>query len=75
MTFAAELLPTITGIAFWTVLVAAAVALFGATIVSIARAPLDRRSRTRWIWFVVLVPGVGIIAWFVSGRRQLPAPS
>ncbi|MEV0899900.1 PLDc N-terminal domain-containing protein [Actinoplanes sp. NPDC049802] len=64
-------LSTIAGIAFWTVLVAAGVALFGATLVSISRAPLERRSRTRWIWFVVLLPGVGIIMWFVSGRRQI----
>jgi hypothetical protein len=67
--FAADLLPTITGIAFWTVLLALWTALFGATIVSIVRAPLDRRSRTRWIWLVVLVPGVGIVLWFTSGRK------
>jgi hypothetical protein len=73
MNFAADLLPTITGIAFWTVLLALWTALFGATIVSIARARLDRRSRTRWIWLVVLAPGVGIILWFAAGRKQHPA--
>jgi hypothetical protein len=70
-TAAAELGPTLAGTAFWLVLLTAAVALFGATIVSIAQAPLSRRSRNRWIWFVVLAPGVGIIMWFTSGRRPI----
>jgi hypothetical protein len=44
------------------------VALFSATIVSIVRAPLDKRSRTRWILLVTLAPGIGIIMWFAKGR-------
>ncbi|MEU8663519.1 PLDc N-terminal domain-containing protein [Actinoplanes philippinensis] len=63
-----DLVTTLTGIAFWATLMAAYVTLFGATIVSIARASLDRRSRTRWIWLVVLAPGIGIVLWFVTGR-------
>ncbi|MEU4562693.1 hypothetical protein AB0F72_30310 [Actinoplanes sp. NPDC023936] len=63
---AADLAPTLTGIAFWTVLIAAYVALFVATIVSVCRTPLDARARTRWIWLVVLAPGIGIVLWFVK---------
>ena len=71
MTFlaAADLATTLLGIAFWSVLLAAYVALFAATLVGICRAPLPRRSRTRWIWLVVLAPGIGIVLWFVTGRR------
>lgn len=57
---------TLAGIAFWTVVLAGYVTLFAATLVSVARAPLDARTRTRWIWFVVLAPGLGIIMW--AGR-------
>lgn len=64
-----DLVTTLAGIAFWTALLAAYVTLFGATLVSIARARLDRRSRTRWIWLVVLAPGIGVILWFATGRR------
>ncbi|MEU4420225.1 hypothetical protein AB0F81_06335 [Actinoplanes sp. NPDC024001] len=71
---AADLVTTLTGIAFWTVLLGAYVALFIATIVSVLRAPLDQRSRNRWIWLVVLAPGIGIIWWFAKGRRD-PSPS
>ncbi|MEU4619269.1 PLD nuclease N-terminal domain-containing protein [Actinoplanes sp. NPDC023801] len=70
MIFAADLLPTLAGIAFWTAILAAGLALFVVTLVSVVRAPLDRRSRTRWILLVVLVPGVGIILWFTIGRKQ-----
>ncbi|HWS38639.1 MAG TPA: PLDc N-terminal domain-containing protein [Actinoplanes sp.] len=63
-----DLATTLTGIAFWTTLLAAYVTLFVATIAGIARARLDRRSRTRWIWLVVLAPGIGIIVWFAAGR-------
>jgi hypothetical protein len=65
---AADLGATLAGIAFWSILLAAYVALFAATIVSIRRAPMAARSRTRWIWFVVLAPGAGIVMWFVTGR-------
>lgn len=65
---AADVGTTLTGIAFWVVLLAACVALFTATIVSILRAPLGRRSRTRWISLVALAPGIGIILWFAKGR-------
>jgi FtsH-binding integral membrane protein len=70
MNFAADLLPTLSGIAFWTVLLALWTALFGATIISITRAPLNRRSRSRWIWLVVLAPGIGVVLWFAAGRKQ-----
>ncbi|BAL88273.1 hypothetical protein AMIS_30530 [Actinoplanes missouriensis 431] len=63
---AADLAPTLTGIAFWTVLLAAYVALFVATLVSVCRAPLDAQARTRWVWFVVLAPGLGIALWFAK---------
>lgn len=69
---ASGLATTLTGIAFWTVLLAAWVALFAATVVSVVRAPLTRRSRTRWIWLIVLAPGIGIVLWFVTGRRAQP---
>lgn len=66
---AADLGTTLLGIAFWVVLLAAYVALFVATLVSVARAPLTRKSRIRWIWLVVLAPGIGIVLWFATGRR------
>jgi amino acid permease len=69
---AADLATTLAGIAFWTVLLGAYVALFAATLVSVVRAPLSRQSRNRWIWLVVLAPGVGIVLWFVNGRRARP---
>ncbi|HEX8629375.1 MAG TPA: hypothetical protein VF755_14510, partial [Catenuloplanes sp.] len=56
-TAAADVDTTLTGIAFWTILLTAAVVLFTATIISITRAPLSRRSRTRWICLVALAPG------------------
>ena len=65
---AADPATTLAGIAFWSVLLAAYVALFAATLVSVCRSSLESRSRTRWIWFVVLVPGIGIVMWFLSGR-------
>ncbi|GAA4923673.1 hypothetical protein [Actinoplanes utahensis] len=65
---APDLAATFGGIGFWSTLLAAAVFLFGSTLVSIARAPLSRRSRRNWIWLVVLAPGIGIILWFASGR-------
>ncbi|WP_229070587.1 PLDc N-terminal domain-containing protein [Actinoplanes sp. DH11] len=65
---AADLGTTLAGIAFWTILLAAYVALFAATIVSVNRAELEKRSRNRWLWLVLLAPGVGIVLWFVSGR-------
>ncbi|MEU4690605.1 PLDc N-terminal domain-containing protein [Actinoplanes sp. NPDC023714] len=65
---AAGIATTLAGIAFWTVLLAGYVALFAVTLVSVCRSPLESRSRTRWIWFVVLVPAVGIAMWFLSGR-------
>ncbi|MFD1364336.1 PLDc N-terminal domain-containing protein [Actinoplanes sichuanensis] len=69
-----DLFSTLVGIAFWAVLLAACTAAFGATIVSISRARLDRRARTRWIWLVVLAPGIGILMWFVTGRPAASAP-
>ncbi|BBH68334.1 hypothetical protein ACTI_50190 [Actinoplanes sp. OR16] len=60
---------TIAGIAFWGILLGAYVALFGATLVGICRSSLESRARTRWIWFVVLAPGLGVMMWFVR-RRQ-----
>ncbi|WP_433790735.1 PLDc N-terminal domain-containing protein [Actinoplanes sp. CA-252034] len=70
-----DLFTTLAGIAFWATLLAAHVTLFGATIVSLARASLDRRSRIRWIWLVVLAPGIGIALWFVTGRPVARATS
>lgn len=67
---AADLGTTLAGIAFWGILLAAYVALFVATIVSIVRARLDGRARTRWIWLVVLAPGLGIVLWFAKARHQ-----
>ncbi|GGN59501.1 hypothetical protein GCM10010112_14570 [Actinoplanes lobatus] len=67
---AADLGATLGGIAFWTVLLAGWVALFVATIVSIVRAGLSRRSLTRWILLVALAPGIGILLWFAAGRCQ-----
>lgn len=68
VTAAADLGTTLAGIAFWVILLAAYVALFVGTLVSIVRAPIHRQSRTKWIWLVVLAPGIGIILWFVMGR-------
>ncbi|GAA0454029.1 hypothetical protein Aca07nite_66620 [Actinoplanes capillaceus] len=68
---AADLGTTLGGIAFWTVLLAGWVALFVATIVSIIRAGLSRRSLTRWILLVSLAPGLGILLWFTTGRFRL----
>jgi len=65
---APDLAATLGGIAFWTLFLALHVFLFGITLVSISRAPLSPRSRKRWIWLVVLAPGIGIILWFASGR-------
>ncbi|MBO3738841.1 hypothetical protein [Actinoplanes flavus] len=70
---AADLGTTLGGIAFWTVLLAGWVALFAATIVSVIRAGLSRRSLTRWILLVTLAPGIGIVLWFAAGRCQ-PSP-
>ena len=69
---APDLGTTLAGIAFWSVLLAAYVALFVATLVSVARAPLTRQSRTRWISLVVLAPAIGIILWFATGRHVQP---
>ncbi|WP_018217269.1 PLDc N-terminal domain-containing protein [Salinispora vitiensis] len=65
---AADLAQTFGGIAFWGTLLAINVILFGAALVSISRTQLSSRSRRRWIWLVVLAPGIGIILWFAFGR-------
>jgi ABC-type molybdate transport system permease subunit len=68
---AADLATTLGGIAFWGVLLAAYVGLFVATVVSVRRSSLDARARTKWIWFLVLAPGAGIVMWFAAGRRAV----
>ncbi|GIF44534.1 PLDc N-terminal domain-containing protein [Actinoplanes xinjiangensis] len=68
-----DLAMTLLGILFWTLPLAAYVAVFAATIAGIVRAPLSRRSRTRWIWLVVLAPGIGIVLWFLAGRPAVSA--
>jgi hypothetical protein len=65
---AADLGTTLAGIAFWVVLLAAYLALFAATLVSVARAPLTKQSQTRWIWGIVLAPALGILLWLTIGR-------
>ncbi|WP_019872266.1 hypothetical protein [Salinispora oceanensis] len=65
---APDLAQTFGGIALWGTLLAIHVILFGATLVSIFRPQLSSGSRKRWIWLVVLAPGIGIILWFASGR-------
>ncbi|GAA4977529.1 hypothetical protein [Actinoplanes utahensis] len=65
---APDLAQTLGGIAFWVAFLAIHVILFGVTLVSISKAQLSPQSRKRWIWLVVLVPGIGIILWYVSGR-------
>jgi hypothetical protein len=65
---APDLAQTLGGIAFWAAFLASHVILFAVTLVSVSKAKLSPRSRKRWIWLVVLAPGIGIILWYASGR-------
>ncbi|WP_051899191.1 hypothetical protein [Sciscionella sediminilitoris] len=58
----------VVGAAFWILLLAVHVALFLIVLRGILRAPLSQRSRKRWIWLVLLAPGLGVVLWLVKGR-------
>lgn len=50
---------------------AAAIALFFAALISIARAPeIDGTQRALWILIVIVAPFLGAIVWFAIGRRR-----
>jgi H+/Cl- antiporter ClcA len=68
---------TLAGILFWTVLMAAYLALILFTLRKIIHSSLSTPARTRWAWLVVLAPLLGIVLWFLAGRpaaaRQRPS--
>jgi drug/metabolite transporter (DMT)-like permease len=58
-------------------LVAALVALTIFALVSIVQSHRDEvRHLPRWLWFVVvlILPGVGLIAWWIFGRPWSDGP-
>lgn len=57
----------------WLIVLAAIITLMISALVSMMRADIDSLNKPAWVVFVLALPLVGPVAWFIYLRRSMPS--